>query len=169
MASMEQILDEHGDAVFAFLIQLSHCDADARDVFQELWRRLLDRPTQLNGLRDPRGYLLRLARNLFIDHIRSRDARVRAHDHAGEEAPSLFESACQPDELLFRHALSEALGALPEEQRAVIHLKLWEELTFEAIAQILDIPPNTAASRYRYGMDKLRVHLRPLYNEIRVP
>jgi RNA polymerase sigma-70 factor (ECF subfamily) len=63
--------------------------------------------------------------------------------------------------------VSEALGDLPPEQRAVIHLKLWEELTFEQIAEALDIPPNTAASRYRYGLDKLRERLRPLYEEIK--
>jgi RNA polymerase sigma-70 factor (ECF subfamily) len=49
----------------------------------------------------------------------------------------------------------------------VVHLKLWEHQTFEEIAQILDIPPNTAASRYRYGLDKLRLRLRPLYEEIK--
>ena len=59
-----------------------------------------------------------------------------------------------------------ALGELPEEQRAVVHLKLWAGLTFEEIAAALEIPPNTAASRYRYGLDKLRAQLRPLYEEI---
>jgi RNA polymerase sigma-70 factor (ECF subfamily) len=49
----------------------------------------------------------------------------------------------------------------------VLHLKLWEKLTFDAIAQTLDIPPNTAASRYRYGIDKLRERLRPIYDEIK--
>jgi len=49
----------------------------------------------------------------------------------------------------------------------VVHLKLWEYLTFEHIAELLDIPPNTAASRYRYGLDKLRERLRPLYDEIK--
>jgi RNA polymerase sigma-70 factor (ECF subfamily) len=58
---------------------------------------------------------------------------------------------------------------LPEDQRIVAHLKLWEGLTFDAIAQLLDISPNTAASRYRYGVDKLRTLLRPLYNELHTP
>ena len=47
------------------------------------------------------------------------------------------------------------------------HLKLWDGLTFEQIAAALDIPPNTAASRYRYALDKLRERLRPLYEELR--
>ena len=49
-----------------------------------------------------------------------------------------------------------ALASLPEEQRAVIHLKIWENLTFARIAVVLDIPANTAASRYRYALEKLR-------------
>ena len=71
------------------------------------------------------------------------------------------------DERSFRESLSAALTELPAEQRAVVHLKLWEGLTFERIAELLDIPPNTAASRYRYGLDKLRERLRPLYDEIK--
>ena len=62
---------------------------------------------------------------------------------------------------------ANALGELPPEQRSVVHLKLWEGLTFEKIAATLEIPQNTAASRYRYGLDKLRERLRPLYDEIK--
>jgi len=51
----------------------------------------------------------------------------------------------------------------------VVHLKLWESLTFDAIATLLDLSPNTTPSRYRYGVDKLRTLLRPLYDEIRTP
>jgi len=54
----------------------------------------------------------------------------------------------------------------PEEQRAIVHLKLWEQMTFAQIAESLDIPANTAASRYRYGLDKLQALLRPLYEEL---
>ena len=48
-----------------------------------------------------------------------------------------------------------------------MHLKLWEHMTFAEIATALGIPANTAASRYRYGIDKLQAHLRPLYEELR--
>ena len=54
-----------------------------------------------------------------------------------------------------------------KEQRAVAHLKLWGGLTFEEIAAALEIPPNTAASRYRYALDKMRGRLRPLYEEMK--
>ena len=55
---------------------------------------------------------------------------------------------------------------LPPEQRAVAHLKLWEGATFEEIAESLEISVNTAASRYRYALDKLRTRLRPIYEEL---
>ena len=79
----------------------------------------------------------------------------------------MFAPGGEPDSEAFRQALSAALGALPPDQRAVVHLKLWEGLTFEQIAELLGIPLNTAASRYRYGIDKLRERLRPLYDEIK--
>jgi DNA-directed RNA polymerase specialized sigma24 family protein len=49
------------------------------------------------------------------------------------------------------------LADLPPEQREVIVLKIWHEYTFEQIGELLDISPNTAAGRYRYGVQKLRM------------
>ena len=63
--------------------------------------------------------------------------------------------------------MANALAELPPDQRVIVHLKLWEGLTFDAIAETLEISPNTAASRYRYGLDKLRDRLRPIYDEIK--
>jgi RNA polymerase sigma-70 factor (ECF subfamily) len=78
-----------------------------------------------------------------------------------------FAPTKEPDAQAFREALSSALAELPPDQRAVVHLKLWEDLTFEQVAMILELSANTAASRYRYGLDKLRQRLRPLYEEIK--
>jgi RNA polymerase sigma-70 factor (ECF subfamily) len=52
-----------------------------------------------------------------------------------------------------------ALAALPMEQREVIVLKIWHRCTFEEIAGLLDISPNTAAGRYRYGLQKIKLQL----------
>ena len=99
--------------------------------------------------------------------MRRRNTRQRQYEQMAVEAVDLFAAAPEPDESAFREALSGALWELPPEQRAVVHLKLWEDLTFEQIAELLGIPLNTAASRYRYGLDKLRQRLRPLYDEIK--
>ena len=95
------------------------------------------------------------------------NTRLREQTGANPEPAPIFAPASEPDERAFREALGAALGEIPVDQRAVVHLKLWEGLTFEQIAELLGIPLNTAASRYRYGLDKLRERLRPLYDEIR--
>lgn len=51
------------------------------------------------------------------------------------------------------------LARLPAEQREVIVLKIWHEYTFEKIGELLELSPNTAAGRYRYGLQKLRACL----------
>ena len=53
-------------------------------------------------------------------------------------------------------ALQSALKSLPDEQREVVVLKIWGQLTFEEAAAVIGISPNTAASRYRYGIEKLK-------------
>ena len=55
--------------------------------------------------------------------------------------------------------VNEMLSRLPEEQLTVVVLKVWHGMTFAEIATALDIPANTAASRYRYAMEKLRTWL----------
>src|ERR1017187_4161428 len=99
-------------------------------------------------------------------HCRKSDGKSDQEQFAAEII-SPFAPAGDPDEQTFRAALAGALAELPAEQRAVVHLKLWDGLTFEQIAGALDIPLNTAASRYRYGLDKLRERLRPIYEEMK--
>ena len=166
---LERLYDDHAQALFAFLLNLTREAQDTRDLLQEIFVKLARQPDLLRGAREERAFLIRLAHNAAIDLMRRRGTRQKYHDEFGEEAEQVspFTSANDPDEQEFRSALAEALGELPPEQRAVVHLKLWEGLTFEAIAGALEIPLNTAASRYRYGLDKLREHLRPLYDEIK--
>lgn len=164
--NIQRLYDEHAQALFVFLLNFTRNEDDARDVLQEVFIKIARQPTLLCGVRDSRAFLLRLAHNSAIDLLRRRGARGKHHEQFGSEH-SAFAPADNQDESAFREALSAALGELPSDQRAVLHLKLWEEFTFEQIAEALGIPPNTAASRYRYGIDKLRTLLRPLYNEIK--
>ncbi len=166
---LERLYDDHAQALFAFLLNFTRDEQDTRDLLQEVFVKLARQPALLRGVREPRAFLIRLAHNAAIDLIRRRGVRRKHQDEFGVESErsSPFAVADDPDEESFRSALAEALAELPAEQRAVVHLKLWEGLTFEAIAAALEIPLNTAASRYRYGLDKLRERLRPLYDEIK--
>ena len=162
---LERLYDDHASALFAFALNLTRSEAEARDILQELFLKLARRSVLPTELREERGYLLRMVHHAVVDALRRRDVRSRALHGLRSGLPG-FAASTGPDVSAFRAVLSAALGELPPDQRAVVHLKLWEGLTFERIAATLEIPPNTAASRYRYGLDKLRSRLRPLYEEI---
>ncbi|HTI99562.1 MAG TPA: sigma-70 family RNA polymerase sigma factor [Dongiaceae bacterium] len=164
---LERLYDDHAQSLFAFLLNFTRDEADTRDLLQEVFTKLARQPALLQHVREERAFLLRLARNAAVDLIRRRDTRDRNYGQFGAEQVALFSSAADPDTAAFRAELAQALAELPADQRAVVHLKLWEGFTFEQIATALEIPPNTAASRYRYGLDKLRDRLRPLYEEIK--
>jgi RNA polymerase sigma-70 factor (ECF subfamily) len=164
---LERVYDEHAGSLFAFLLNFTRNEDDTRDVLQELFCKLAARSDLLDGVKEPRAFLVRLCHNLAIDLMRRRGTRDKYHEDFGRDQVQIFEPATEPDDRAFRQALSGALAELPPEQRSVVHLKLWEEWTFEAIAGALQIPLNTAGSRYRYAIDKLRARLRPLYDEIK--
>lgn len=166
-ADLARLYDDHAQALFAFLLNFTRDESDTRDVLQEVFAKLSRRPDLLHAARDERAFLIRLAHNAAIDLMRRRGTRDRHREQFAAEPLSPFAPADDPDEQTYRVQLAAALAELPPDQRAVVHLKLWEGLTFEQIAGALEIPPNTAASRYRYGLDKLRVRLRPLYEEIK--
>lgn len=165
MASLAELYDSHALALHAFALELTRSEADAADLLQEVFCQIAERPALLKKVKDPRAFLLRMIYSRFVDGTR----RLAVRRKFAEEKPSilLFAEPEDPDEAEFRASLAHALGELPADQRAVVHLKLWTGLTFEQIAEALAIPANTAASRYRYGIDKLRTLLRPLYEEIR--
>jgi RNA polymerase sigma-70 factor (ECF subfamily) len=164
---LRRLYDEHSQPLYAFLLNLTRDENDTRDLLQDIFIKLARDPKLLNNVRNERAFLIRLAHNAAIDMMRRRGTRDKTREQFTAESISPFAPANDPDEQTFRNALADALAELPAEQRAVVHLKLWERLTFEGIAGTLEIPPNTAASRYRYGLDKLRECLRPLYEEIK--
>lgn len=164
---IERLYDEHAQPLYAFLLNLTRDEADTRDLLQEIFVKIARDPQLLRGVREERAFLIRLAHNAAIDLMRRRGTRDRTRENFAAELISPFAPAIDPDEETFRNNLASALAELPPEQRAVAHLKLWEGLTFEQIAAALEIPPNTAASRYRYALDKLRDRLRPLYEEVK--
>jgi RNA polymerase sigma-70 factor, ECF subfamily len=164
---LQRLYDDHAQALFAFLLNFTRHESDAHDIMQEVFLKLAHHPYLLDRITQPRAFLIRLAHNQAIDLMRRRATRQKNYDQFAADTDGAFAPGDNPDIAAFRRNLVAALAELPAEQRAVVHLKLWEDMTFEAIAETLGIPLNTAASRYRYGLDKLRERLRPLYDEIK--
>src|SRR2546421_7093089 len=107
----------------------------------------------------PEHYCVRSFRNRALNYRRSLWRRltrefesVRWFERSQEESP------------LEREAM-RCLADLPMEQREAIVLKIWHEHTFEEIGDLLGISPNTAAGRYRYGLQKLKACLKGAANE----
>lgn len=145
------------------MVLLRH-EPSVQDVLQEIFAKLAKGRGRWTSPETERAYLLQMVRRAAIDL--SRREKVRREHAERHRRDPIFERSEDPDREAFRERLEVALMALPEEQRIVTVLKLWEERTFEEIATICEISPHTAASRYRYAIDKLRHHLRPLYEEL---
>jgi RNA polymerase sigma-70 factor (ECF subfamily) len=165
---LERLYEDHAGAIFALAMNVLRQEAEARDVLQEIFTKLARQPGILSGVRQERAFLLTMTHRRALDVHRRRTVRARQEDTYATEQSTLFTPSADPDTQAFRVALSEAMAALPEDQHLVVHLKLWEGWTFEAIADSLQVSVNTAASRYRYALDKLRVRLRPIYEVLRM-
>ncbi len=129
--------------------------ADAEDVVQEAFVRFWRNQRQLGG--EPQALLYTSVRRAATDLARRnsrRTAREVRADGGLESIEPIFHIPLEGDDR--RADIETALRGLPEEQREVLVLKIWGELTFEQIAAQLGIPPNTAASRYRYALAALR-------------
>jgi RNA polymerase sigma-70 factor (ECF subfamily) len=162
-----QLYESHCDSVHAFALNLTRDGDRAREILQEVFLRAARRPELGMPMGEARSWLFRLAHNLVIDGHRRAGTQARAMERVAKEPMSLFAPQADPDKEAFREAVAAAMATLPEEQRAVVHLKLWEDFSFSEIGEALGLSPNTAASRYRYALDKLQAQLRSLYEEIR--
>jgi RNA polymerase sigma-70 factor (ECF subfamily) len=125
--------------------------ADAEDVVQEafvkFWRR--------NHNIENRALLYATVRSIALDFIRRDTRRARRESVAVAETEQSTEPKfAMEDES--QQALAAAIDGLPAEQREVLVMKIWNELTFSEIGNALGISQNTAASRYRYALGALK-------------
>ena len=136
----------HAPGLLLFARQQSRCEADAQDLVQEAvvesWQR------QPDGAPPPLALVFATIRRRAADWGRRQDRRVTREAAVQAEAPECwFDSSLEDRE---RNLLiQEAMRKLPENYREVVTLKAWSGLTFAEIAEALEIPANTAASRYR--------------------
>ena len=146
---------EWGDRFLLFARQQSASFAEAEDILQEAFIDIWSRREVFAEIRP--GLVFTQIRRVAIDRARKNLRRLhREETYAASEEPHYFDES--PDLPVVE--LQRALEQLPAEQREVLVLKVWGEQTFESIAEALEISPNTAASRYRYGIEKLRTLLK---------
>ena len=144
----------HGAKLLLFARQQSRRPDEAEDLLQEAFVRIW-RLYGHTGEVSP-GLVYRAIRRLAIDWARSIDRRQIRENKVALDSPLsfCFERTLEQDER--KKALLRAVERLPDQQKEVVTLKIWGELTFDEIARILDESLNTVASRYRYALQKLK-------------
>jgi RNA polymerase sigma-70 factor (ECF subfamily) len=157
--AVELIWDRYARDLFAFL-QASLCSRhDAEDVLQTVFVRIVRKRQHLAGADSLDAYVYTIARHEVAGFLRQ-----RRHKPAPE---GRFDAWLENTEACDRttdlaEEMQAALAHLPQTQREVVVMKVYRNKTFREIAETLRLSLNTVASRYRYGIEKLRALLKDL-------
>ena len=151
---LADVYDRFGERLYAYMMSVVRRPEVAEDMLQEIFCRLASR-TAIFGIRNPEHYLFRAAHNAARTWMKKKQRRddlliglaeVKCADTGNpNDGPS-------PE----IEKIERAIAMLPPEQAEVVHLKVYEGMTFAAIGNVLGCSLNTAASRYRYACEKLR-------------
>jgi len=156
--NLEELYDRYGEKLYHYLVlRLGSCE-DAEDILQETFYRFARYSVRWKIVKNPQAFVFRVAHNesnRFLKRQFPRQKRTQLNPNRQNAIASVIEG---PDESS-KNLLADSLAALPDEQREVVILKVFEGMTFKEIARICGLSVNTAASRYRYGLSKLRALL----------
>ena len=154
------LFDRYGRRLYRTALAMSGCREDAEDAVQDLFAALVRGRKRLAGVDDLEAYLFVSLRRMTARQVARRNRRpgnrspvdLDSSRHRGSGGVSLEDG----------EALRQAVRQLPPAQQDVIALKIHADLTFAQIAEILGVSINTAASRYRYALTKLRAQMETL-------
>jgi RNA polymerase sigma-70 factor (ECF subfamily) len=155
VAEIELLYRQHGPALLLFALAITGERSRAQDAVHHVFLTLLENG-KLRLADDKKAYLFGCVRNAILNE-RKRQERNRPLDESAWFSPPDQDYAGEQN-------LRRALAALPEDQRQVVVLHVWAELTFSQIGDLLEVSSNTAASRYRYALGKLRDSMLPKEN-----
>jgi RNA polymerase sigma-70 factor, ECF subfamily len=148
---VRRLYDQHGPALVLYASSFVADGGAAEDVVHGVFLKLLRGKQIVPDA--PAAYLYRAVRNAALNarRDRSRDAPLPDQDawfmHRERDREAAF-------------ALQQALRELPDEQREAVVMQIWSGMTLEEVAEATDVPLNTASSRYRYALAKLRERLK---------
>ncbi len=161
-AEIESLYRQHGAALLLFAAAITGERSRAQDALHQVFLKLIEDGNLRHAL-DKKGYLFACVRNAILNDAKVRNRHTPLDPDSARSASVWF---TPPDrDYVAEHNLRHALSILPSDQRAVIVLHIWGELTFAQIADLLEISANTAASRYRYALTKLRETMLPAPND----
>lgn len=157
VAAFEVLYRRHKDAIYRYLLRRCGHRDTAEDIFQEVWGKIVNARSSYRPTAKFTTFLYRVAHNCFIDHLR----RNKRHANHATLEPEMHGDSGETLELttersLARERLELALKALPDEQRDAFLLSEEGGLTMDQIANVTGCNRETAKSRVRYAVNKLR-------------
>ena len=167
--AFRQLVERHHRSLISFFNHMSWDLQIAEDCTQEVFLRLFSHLGSYEPQAKFTTFLFRVARNLWIDRMRSGAVRMKptsldASDERGALKDRIRSSAETPVEILSRsetcEAVKQAIEGLPEEQRMVLVLSELQGLRYEEIAVILQIPVGTVKSRMHTAVERLKEKLK---------
>jgi len=164
LRAFEALYGRHRSGLYRYLARHTRDPEVANDIFQEVWSRVISSRSRYEPRAKFSTFLYRIAHNCFIDHCRRASARHEranvSHEEFDLEKALPAPLADRPDtraehaQTLTRYR--SALASLPSEQRDTFLLYEESGLTLEEIGSITGVSMETAKSRLRYALSKLR-------------
>ncbi|MDA0282691.1 MAG: sigma-70 family RNA polymerase sigma factor [Planctomycetota bacterium] len=162
-SALTRLYDLTAPRLLRYAETLTRNRADAEDALQSALVKVARKPKQLAKADKPWAYLVRMVRNEALKVI----GRRRPISSLASLLQAWRPVECPLEQQESREKVQQAVAKLPAEQAEVVVLKIWEQFTFAEIAELISESPNTAASRYRYALEKLSRHLQPLVDSAR--
>lgn len=162
-SALEELVYRHKDKLFTSIVLLVKDSFLAEDIFQDTFIKIID--TIRAGRYTEKGkflpWAMRIAHNLCVDHFRKikRTPLVKTSDDKDIFNVLNFSEPSAEEKMMTRQShdnVRKMLDMLPEEQREVIILRHYAELSFKEIADLTSVSINTALGRMRYGLINLR-------------
>ncbi len=162
-ASLEILIKRHQRNVYTAIYLLVKNRALAEDIFQETFIKIINtiRLDKYNDEGKFAPWAARVARNLTIDYIRKMKRDVTITDSEGNDVFNYITIAEESNEdKIIRnqseHNIRQLVKLLPEEQRQVLIMRQWGDMSFQEIADATGVSINTALGRMRYALNNLR-------------
>ncbi|MCB1623892.1 MAG: RNA polymerase sigma factor [Pseudomonadales bacterium] len=170
--AFELLYARHRAPLYRYLMRHARDPELANDLFQDVWGRVIANRSRYEPRAKFQTFLFTLAHNCFIDHCRRTSARPRGTSIDATDTADVLEGPenLRPDVELERAddkaRYRAALATLPPEQRDVFLLHEESALSVEEIAKVVGIGTETAKSRLRYAVNKLKRAMTPEPSEI---
>jgi RNA polymerase sigma-70 factor (ECF subfamily) len=165
-AAFDQLVIRHQRRIYAITRRMTGSHDDADDLAQETFLAAYRAMERFDERQSFIAFISRIAINLCINHLRRRRRWLKIQTQRPEEAArastgrvhSDLGEQMERDEMMAR--LQEAIAALPPEQKAVLVLKVYEEMSYREIASTLKISPGTVMSRLSRARERLRKRIK---------